>query len=108
MKNQIVKGKFLMVEDRGPVSPGSSTSLYKVDTVLGTNLGTVSWHNARRRYVFLQAVSRTMDSSELTELVTFLDRATTEHKADWKQTKQKEKSLLKRAVTEPSYTGLLR
>ena len=46
----------------------------------GVSLGVVSWYASWRRYTFTPCAGTTFDASCLTEISTFLTRATMEHK----------------------------
>ena len=76
------RGKYLLFEDKGPVSQGAKTRLYKLSGQDGSFLGYVKWKNTWRRYVsFLNDCI--IDENCHLEMAEFLRDRNKEYKEGW-------------------------
>ena len=79
------KGKYVIVEDRGPVSKGAKTRVYRI-TSKGQVLGHVKWVPFWRKYA-LFTHNAILENECMDDISQFIQERTKERKDTWKYLK---------------------
>lgn len=77
------KGEFILIEDKGNLSTGSKTRVFKV-TSNGQLLGNVKWCGPWRKYAFYTN-NIILDEGCMVDLISFMTERSAEHKEGWKK-----------------------
>jgi hypothetical protein len=74
------KGKYLLFQDKGPVSPGAKTRRFTVNSIKDYSfLGDIIWFVRWKCYVFIPISSSIFNSTCLNELAVFCKDVTDKH-----------------------------